>query len=72
MEYIYVLPFDLCLIRLKFSESDAYTLFADANLRPIHRWTDSSQRYSFWLLERPKFPFPLRKTPSSESLDCTV
>ncbi|KAI1793340.1 hypothetical protein LXA43DRAFT_1002040 [Ganoderma leucocontextum] len=52
----------------KFSEKDAYTLFTDANLRPVHRWTDSSSQYSLWLLERPKFSFPLLKTPSSLDL----
>ncbi|KAM5531301.1 hypothetical protein V8D89_015016 [Ganoderma adspersum] len=54
----------------KFSERDAYTVFADANLRPVHRWTDSSSQYSLWLLERPKFSFPLLKTQSS--LDSTT
>ncbi|OJA14471.1 hypothetical protein AZE42_05285 [Rhizopogon vesiculosus] len=48
----------------KFSESDAYTLFAGANLRPIQRWTDNTGRYSLWLLERPAFVFPLLDSPS--------
>ncbi|KAG6829518.1 hypothetical protein H0H92_004320 [Tricholoma furcatifolium] len=48
----------------KFSENDAFSLFAQSNLRPIQRWTDSSQRYSLWLLERPPFTFPLVKEPS--------
>lgn len=40
-------------------------MFADANLRPIQRWTDSSSRYSLWLLERPPFVFsPLKSPPS--------
>ncbi|KAJ7069428.1 DUF323 domain-containing protein [Mycena amicta] len=43
----------------KFSESDAYTLFAESGLRSIQRWTDSAGRYSLWLLERPRFTFPL-------------
>ncbi|KZT27456.1 hypothetical protein NEOLEDRAFT_1240390 [Neolentinus lepideus HHB14362 ss-1] len=42
----------------KFSDADAYTLFTEANLRPIQRWTDSASRYSLWLLERPPFQFP--------------
>ncbi|KZT11762.1 DUF323 domain-containing protein [Laetiporus sulphureus 93-53] len=46
-------------VSYKFSERDAYTLFTRANLRPIHRWLDSSSRYSLWLLERPPFMFPL-------------
>ncbi|RPD62283.1 hypothetical protein L226DRAFT_532692 [Lentinus tigrinus ALCF2SS1-7] len=49
----------------KFSERDAYALFTEANLRPIHRWTDSTTGYSLWLLERPKFMFPLLKMPQS-------
>ncbi|TFK88710.1 hypothetical protein K466DRAFT_598405 [Polyporus arcularius HHB13444] len=49
----------------KFSERDAYTLFTDANLRPINRWTDSATGYSLWLLERPQFMFPLLKVPQS-------
>ncbi|TFK52328.1 DUF323 domain-containing protein [Heliocybe sulcata] len=44
----------------KFSEADAYSLFTDANLRPIQRWTDSASQYSLWLLERPPFQFPLQ------------
>jgi hypothetical protein len=45
----------------QFSDKDAYTLFVDSNLRPIQRWTDSTGRYSLWLLERPPFHFPLLK-----------
>jgi len=33
-------------------------MFAEANLRPIQRWTDSKGQYSLWLLERPPFLFP--------------
>ncbi|KAJ7701438.1 DUF323 domain-containing protein [Mycena rosella] len=47
----------------KFSEVDAYTLFTEGGLRPIQRWTDSSCRYSLWLLERPPFVFPLLSSP---------
>ncbi|EJF58067.1 hypothetical protein DICSQDRAFT_157002 [Dichomitus squalens LYAD-421 SS1] len=36
----------------KFSEQDTYTLFTEANLHPVHRWTDSSSQYSLWLLQR--------------------
>ena len=43
----------------QFSEQDAFTLFTKANLRPIQRWTDTTSRYSLWLLERPPFIFPL-------------
>lgn len=50
--------------RAQFSESDAYNLFAEANLRPIQRWTDNTGRYSLWLLERPAFSFPLLDSPS--------
>ncbi|KAG6889570.1 hypothetical protein C0992_004739 [Termitomyces sp. T32_za158] len=48
----------------KFSDTDAFGLFSESNLRPIQRWTDSSQRYSLWLLERPTFVFPLLKQPT--------
>ncbi|KAJ6585392.1 DUF323 domain-containing protein [Mycena capillaripes] len=47
----------------KFSEVDAYTLFSESGLRPIQRWTDSTSRYSLWLLERPPFSFPLLSSP---------
>ncbi|EMD39793.1 hypothetical protein CERSUDRAFT_112059, partial [Gelatoporia subvermispora B] len=47
----------------KYSERDAYALFAEANLRPIHRWLDSASQYSLWLLERPQFSFPLLRSP---------
>ncbi|KAI0755095.1 hypothetical protein C8Q80DRAFT_1094925 [Daedaleopsis nitida] len=49
----------------KFSDKQAYALFTAANLRPIHRWTDSESHYSLWLLERPKFSFPLLKWPTA-------
>ncbi|EIW74660.1 DUF323 domain-containing protein [Coniophora puteana RWD-64-598 SS2] len=49
----------------KFSEEDTVKLFTDAQLRPIQRWTDSSARYSLWLLERPPFMFPIQPTPSA-------
>ncbi|KAF8843379.1 DUF323 domain-containing protein [Paxillus ammoniavirescens] len=48
---------------VKYSERDAYMLFAEAKLRPIQRWTDSTSRYSLWLLERPPFMFPLLSSP---------
>ncbi|KDQ62677.1 hypothetical protein JAAARDRAFT_121841 [Jaapia argillacea MUCL 33604] len=51
----------------KFSDVDAYTLFSEANLRPVHRWTDSRSQYSLWLLERPPFSFPLLRSPSTAS-----
>ncbi|ESK95188.1 duf323 domain-containing protein [Moniliophthora roreri MCA 2997] len=47
----------------KFSEADTFTLFSESNLRPIQRWTDSTNRYSLWLLERPAFIFPLLSSP---------
>ncbi|KAH9829636.1 uncharacterized protein C8Q71DRAFT_789256 [Rhodofomes roseus] len=50
----------------KYSDRDAYRLFIEANLRPIHRWTDSSSRYSLWLLERPPFLFPVISSPESK------
>ncbi|KAH7885435.1 hypothetical protein F5I97DRAFT_1811346 [Phlebopus sp. FC_14] len=49
----------------KFSETDAFTLFTRANLRPIQRWVDSTSRYSLWLLERPPFMFPLLTSPAA-------
>ncbi|OSX56507.1 hypothetical protein POSPLADRAFT_1186655 [Postia placenta MAD-698-R-SB12] len=52
-------------VSYKYSECDAYSLFAEASLRPIQRWTDSTSKYSLWLLERPSFMFPLLKTPAS-------
>lgn len=51
----------------KYSEEDVYRLFSYANLRPVHHWTDSSSRYSLWLLERPQFAFPLLTAPSATS-----
>ena len=47
----------------QFSEEDAFSLFTNANLRPIRRWTDTTSRCSIWLLERPPFTFPLLKSP---------
>ena len=47
----------------QFSEQDAFTLFTDANLRPIQRWADPTSNHSLWLLERPTVLFPLLKSP---------
>ncbi|KIK01888.1 hypothetical protein K443DRAFT_97895 [Laccaria amethystina LaAM-08-1] len=49
----------------KFSETDSFTLFTEALLRPVQRWTDSKSQYSLWLLERPPFSFPLLKSAFS-------
>ena len=49
----------------KFSEEYTLRLFTEAQLRPIQHWTDSSLRYSLWLLERPPFMFPIPPTPST-------
>ncbi|KAH9933269.1 hypothetical protein B0H21DRAFT_825820 [Amylocystis lapponica] len=51
----------------KYTDQDAYSLFTNANLRPIHRWTDSASKYSLWLLERPQFLFPLLASPATAS-----
>lgn len=51
----------------QYSDEDAYRLFSEANLRPVHRWTDSASQYSLWLLERPLFTFPLLTTPTKTS-----
>lgn len=47
----------------KYSDEDTTILFSEANLRPIHRWTETEGRYSLWLLERPPFDMPLLKEP---------
>ena len=52
-----------CFLYWKFSETDAYSMFATAELRPIQRWTNKSAQYSLWLLERPQFSFPLLSNP---------
>ncbi|KAF8636197.1 hypothetical protein AX17_003685 [Amanita inopinata Kibby_2008] len=52
---------------IKFSDSDAYSLFLEGNLRPVHRWSDEKSLYSLWLLERPAFLFPLLKSPFARS-----
>lgn len=54
-------------VYLQYSEKDAYTLFSEAELRPIHRWMDKTSQYSLWLLERPQFMFPLLKQPTQTS-----
>ncbi|TDL22187.1 DUF323 domain-containing protein [Rickenella mellea] len=51
----------------KYSDEDAYTMFAAGELRPIMRWTDSAKQYSLWLLERPAFVFPPRVAAGTES-----
>lgn len=55
----------LTLYSIQFSETDAYTLFSESNLRPVQRWIDSTSRYSLWLLERPAFIFPLLTSPNA-------
>ncbi|KII86682.1 hypothetical protein PLICRDRAFT_177435 [Plicaturopsis crispa FD-325 SS-3] len=54
-------------VSYKYSEVDVHTLFTNANLRPIQRWTDSASQYSLWLLERPPFMFPLLSSPSAST-----
>ncbi|KAF8964415.1 hypothetical protein BDZ97DRAFT_1919098 [Flammula alnicola] len=51
---------------LKFSETDAFTMFTKANLRPVQRWMNKKSQYSLWLLERPPFLFPLLSPPSTD------
>ena len=53
--------------REQFGEQGAFTLFTNANLRPVQRWMDPTSRYSLWLLERPPFTFPLHKSPDAVS-----
>lgn len=50
----------------QYSDTDAYSLFTASELRPIMRWTNSSNEYSLWLLERPDFIFPLLKQPVND------
>lgn len=50
---------------VKYSEEDTYTMFTDANLRPVQRWMDAKGQYSLWLLERPPFNFPVLRSPST-------
>ncbi|KAL4081414.1 histidine-specific methyltransferase [Scleroderma yunnanense] len=40
-------------VSTKYSESDISALLADAQLKPIQHWVDSTNRHSLWLLERP-------------------
>ncbi|KAI5981711.1 hypothetical protein EDD15DRAFT_2391677 [Pisolithus albus] len=54
-------------ISRKYSESDIFKLFCGAQLRPIHRWIDSTARHSLFLLERPPFMFPLLSAPTADS-----
>lgn len=55
----------------QFNEQDVFTLFTNANLRPIQRWMDPTSRYSLWLLERPPFTFPLLKPCDENALPST-
>lgn len=41
----------------KYNEREALDIFDYAGLRVINRWTDSSERYDLWLVERPSFHF---------------
>jgi hypothetical protein len=52
---------------LQYSEIDAYTVFTLADLRPIHKWTDTSSRCALWVLERSPFTFPLLRSPADVS-----
>lgn len=53
---------------LQYSEADVHTMFTEAELRPVQRWTDKASQYSLWLLERPPFMFPLITSPSASVL----
>ncbi|KAJ1030831.1 hypothetical protein NDA18_002061 [Ustilago nuda] len=41
----------------KFGEREALNLFDYAGLRVIHRWSDHTDRYDIWLVEKPSFHF---------------
>ncbi|PWZ01904.1 hypothetical protein BCV70DRAFT_53228 [Testicularia cyperi] len=41
----------------KFSERETLNLFDFAGLRVVQRWSDSSDRYDVWLVEKPAFHF---------------
>lgn len=45
-----------------------YSMFVQANLRPVQRWVDKKSQYSLWLLERPLFIFPLLSSPNDNTL----
>lgn len=49
----------------KYSDADAISLFAAANLRVMRRWRDKKGLYSLWLLERAQFTFPVPSTVQS-------
>ncbi|TFY59280.1 hypothetical protein EVG20_g7851, partial [Dentipellis fragilis] len=55
-------------VSYKYTETDAFSLFTDANLRPIQRWTDAPTGYSLWLLERPPFSFPRIRAQTASTL----
>ncbi|KAF9026164.1 hypothetical protein BDZ89DRAFT_1161431 [Hymenopellis radicata] len=56
---------ELIKIEQSVKDRDAHTVFINSGLRPIQRWTDSTSRYSLWLLERPMFSFPLLSSPTT-------
>ncbi|EST09822.1 Histidine-specific methyltransferase, SAM-dependent [Kalmanozyma brasiliensis GHG001] len=41
----------------KFSERETLNLFDYAGLRVVQRWSDKSDRYDIWLVEKPSFHF---------------
>jgi hypothetical protein len=42
---------------LKYSQGEAFRLFADADLRVINSWKAPNSEYRLWLLERPPVRF---------------
>lgn len=55
------------MLQIQYSESDMFTLFIQAQLRPIRRWVDSTGRHSLVLLERPLFVFQFGPDPGPTS-----
>ena len=50
---------------LQYSDADVHALFTGSELRPIARWSNPSNEYSLWLVERAPFAFPLLKLPTN-------
>ncbi|KAN0066219.1 hypothetical protein ACQY0O_000313 [Thecaphora frezii] len=53
----------------KYSQREALDLFDFAGLRVVQKWTDRSDRYDIWLVEKPRFHFSNSRSNQANSAE---
>ncbi|KDE07160.1 hypothetical protein MVLG_02564 [Microbotryum lychnidis-dioicae p1A1 Lamole] len=58
-------------VSYKYNRNEALALFHAAGMRVVQRWSDSTQKYSLYLVERPTIAFSLSNHPSLQQFGVT-